>query len=72
MYFTEFKEFGSGDIKHYPEVDIAFDTDGDKVANYGYVSVYETIVDPANGNRIVNYEVWGLQKQDGSYETVDY
>ncbi len=72
VYFTEFKESGSGDLKHYPEVDIAFDTDGDKVANYGYISVYETIVDPAKGNRIINYEVWGLQKQDGSYETVDY
>jgi len=72
MYFTEFKESDSGDIKHYPEVAIAFDTDGDKVANYGYKSVYETIIDPAKGNRIINYEVWILQKQDESYETVDY
>ena len=72
MYFTEFKEPGSGGVKYYPGVNIGFDTDGDRVANYGYKSVYETIIDPAKGNRIVNYEVWILQKQDESYETVDY
>jgi len=72
MYFTEFKESGSGDIKHYPEVNIDFDTDGDKVANYGYKSVYETIIDPVKGNRVINYEGWILQKQDGSIEEVNY
>ncbi len=72
VYSMKYKEMAAQVPKDYPDVGIAFDTDGDRVANYEYRSVYETIVDPAKGNRIINYEVWGLQKQDGSYETVDY
>ena len=71
-YFAVRKSRGSGDIKYYPEVNIAFYADGDKVVNYWYRSCYETIIDPAKGNRILNYEVWTIQKQDGSIETVDY